>query len=134
MKLKRTHSQEQETLEDYYLSIGKDVDPFAEECSRMMVAFIRYLERHNIGADKGISTALQQLVFRPAPDISGPSVIVSAWAGVYKIQYALPAEEAPWPYAYVAGETRDVAKAAQMLLSAFERAFDRGAHGPDAGV
>jgi hypothetical protein len=89
----------------------------------MMIDLIRYLEQHDIGIDKGISTAHQELIFKAAPQSMGPAVIISAWAGFYKIEYTLAPEEAPWPEARVVGRTRDVAEAGRMVSIAFQRAF-----------
>jgi hypothetical protein len=126
MKLKRTYPDEAETLEEFYTRMKEDADPFVTESSQMMVDLIRYLEEHHIGADRGISTAHAQLIFQATPQSEGPSVCISAWAGFYTIEYTLPPEEAPWPYAQVGGRTRDVAEAGRMVSIAFQRAFKAG--------
>lgn len=68
-------------------------------------------------------THMHQLGLRARDDERAPELIkvMGSNDGGYLIEYLLPEEQAPWPYAWVKGDTRSVDEARDMVLTAMRR-------------
>jgi hypothetical protein len=68
-------------------------------------------------------THMHQLGLRAEDDERAPELVMLMASSMYGIfiEYLLPEDEAPWPYAWVKGDTQSVDEAKEMVLTAMRR-------------
>ena len=107
---KRVSSQLPEDLYQFYRQISDPGPNYSSnECGEQMLKLLPRLE--DIAAELPVwgFTSLDRLVLLAADDCHSPWFVIVravAWGG-YVVRYHLPEDAAPWPNAYVEGETED---------------------------
>jgi hypothetical protein len=126
--MKLLYYNKDKPVEAYYTEIlemfANDPRPSLQlQQALMMVEFIRGCEKRGIGFDKSVGTSHTDLMFAAIDRSTKGGVSVSAWNGIYTIQYDL-VTNTPWVGAEtVEGQADTLEVAISLLQSAFDHAF-----------
>lgn len=123
MHLTRCTDQKSATLDEFYTEIS-ELDSYTNrEGGKAMLDLIARLralpdERHFFGL-----TSHSRLCLLAEDTYKSPwFVIVSALdKRNYVVEYLMPKHSAPWPYAYIRGESHSEDSAVQMIVTAIEK-------------
>lgn len=123
MHLTRCKDQKRSTLEEFYSEARDSGDYLSRKCGEAMLILLARLralpdERQIYGL-----TSHYHLCLLSQDTYTSPWFVkvtaMDEW--MYVIEYLMPKDEAPWPYAYVRGEAQSPDLAIRMIITAMEK-------------
>ncbi|MBI2393236.1 MAG: hypothetical protein HYV09_26865 [Deltaproteobacteria bacterium] len=123
MRLVRCKDQSHETLEEFYGASGvEEPTEFWLRAGQTMLALIDRLRALPDDRAAWGLTSHFHLILLAEDTSNSPWLvrIVAADATLYSVAYLMPERFAPWPNAYVTGESRSEDEAVAMILKAME--------------
>ncbi|KQW36545.1 hypothetical protein [Rhizobacter sp. Root404] len=111
------------TINDFYGPNGFLVAIHRQPHDGAMLALIGALRDVPSSLSAYGMTHMHQLGLRAEDDERAPELVMLMASSMYgiSIEYLLPEDEAPWPYAWVKGDTQSVDEAKEMVLTAMRR-------------
>lgn len=123
MPLKRASCQPSATLEGFYEELAASTDSVSSGSGKQMLSLLPMLTETCADINVWGLTSHAHLWLLASDNWTTPWLVsVTAFSGVgYRVQYRMPAADAPWPEALVEGTAPDEAAACRLILIAMKR-------------
>jgi hypothetical protein len=121
--IRRITDQPQSLDEFYAMLAALGTDNMLAGIGARMLVLIRHL-RELEGPSVWANTSHETLHLKAGDDYRLPTLVSIECSGDwFHLRYLMPTREAPWPGAYVTGQTPDVQRAGEMILFGLQKAM-----------